>query len=351
MTDPSTPLRERARLDETASEALADWSAARYRESATTFDAEQCIARRLGARVEDAGRVAFGFWAPELLDRRVPDGDIFLELLAPTEPLDLEQWHQVTDFERLLLPVRRHESHVFAVVDGLCAGTRALVGDFYALCWRDGEGVEHRIVDPLAVSVPFGAFAPAEILDPADLERERGDRAYYEALAADGVHKFGPPVNILQLHVPTATAGGTLASLARQDPATEVPRIARPRLRGLGVEPHGSIDVFYADCAPEDAEWAASRLCVNPIRPLLARFRGDLGGVRRSYIECVDDRAVSIAWQRELARRAGVEIVASLPTSHSPFLSAPRDLARTLCEIVSRPTGGVGSVGEAAPLT
>ena len=81
MTDPSTPLRERARLDETASEALADWSAARYRESATTFDAEQCIARRLGARVEAPGRVTFGFWAPELLDRRVPDGDIFLELL------------------------------------------------------------------------------------------------------------------------------------------------------------------------------------------------------------------------------------------------------------------------------
>ena len=237
MTNPQTPLRDRIRLDETASESLADWSAARYRESASTFAAEQSIARRLGARVEAPGRVTFGFWAPELLDRRVPDGDIFLELLAPAEPVDLEQWHQVTDFERLLLPVRRHESHVFAVVDGLCAGTREVVGDFYALCWRDGEGVEHRIVDPLAVSVPFGAFAPAEILDAAALEAERGDRAYYEGLG-DSVHKFGPPTNILQLHVPTATAGGTLASLARH-----FERIAERLRRALPLE---DADAIYA---------------------------------------------------------------------------------------------------------
>ncbi|MEQ8264707.1 glucosylglycerol hydrolase [Pseudohaliea sp.] len=237
-------LAERVRFDEDASEALADWSAERYRESPTTFAAEQAIARRLGARVEDGGRVTFGFWAPELLDRRVPDGDIFLELLAPTGPLDLEQWHQVADFERQLLPVRRHEAHVFAVVEGLSAGTRAQVGDFYALCWRDGEGVEHRIADPLAVSVPFGAFAPAEVLDAAALEAERGDRDYYAALgngAGDGgVHKFGAPTNILQLHVPTATAGGTLASLARH-----FERIAERLRRGLPLEDADAIYTGY----------------------------------------------------------------------------------------------------------
>jgi hypothetical protein len=227
-------------VDAGASAALADWCAAQYRESASVFAAEQAIARRLGARVESPGRVAFGFWTPELLDQRVPEGDIFLEILRPLEPLDLKQWHQVAEFERRLLPVRRYEAHVFAVVDGLRAGTWVEVGDFYALSWRDPEGGEHRIVDPLAASTPFGAFAPSEIFDVGELDAERGDRAYYQALTPDDLHKFGPPLNILQLHVPTATAGGTLASLTRH-----FERLAERLRRDLPLEAGDALYVGY----------------------------------------------------------------------------------------------------------
>ena len=209
------PLARRARLDEAATERLAAWCAEQYTFQPSAFAAEQNIARRLGAARDDAGTTTFGFWAPELLDRRIPEGDIFLEVLAPMTPLDLGHAHQAVTFERLLLPVRCYEAHVFAVVEGLRAGTRDTVGDFYALGWRNGEDATHRILDPLAASLPFGVFAPAEILATADLEAQRADLAYYEALAGDRAHKFGPPTNILQLHVPTATAGGTLASLTR----------------------------------------------------------------------------------------------------------------------------------------
>lgn len=209
------PLAQRAGLVVAKTDKLLDWCERQYTSQPTTFDAERAISRRLGATVLEDGRVAFGFWAPELLDHRVPDGDIFLELLSANGELDLLRSHQSVEFERLLLPVRRHEALVFAVVDGLIGGTRDRIGDFYALCWRDNEGQEHRICDPLASSVPFGAFAPAEIFDISDMQRERRDRSYYEALQGESAHKFQVPTNILQLHVPTATAGGTLASLAR----------------------------------------------------------------------------------------------------------------------------------------
>lgn len=234
------PLAERARRDETATAALVDWCSQQYTQQQSTFAAEQAIAGRLGAEVQAGGQVAFGFWAPELLDRHVPEGDIFLEILAPLEPLDLDRAHQTLPMERLLLPVGCYEAHVFTVVGGLRAGSRESVGDFYALCWHDSEGEMHRILDPLAASLPFGAFAPAEILDTAELQASRGDLSYYEALTRTGVHKFGPPTNILQLHVPTATAGGTLASLARH-----FGRIAERRRNGLPLEEADELYVEY----------------------------------------------------------------------------------------------------------
>jgi hypothetical protein len=214
----SLPLKERVRFDAQMSARVIDWCAEQYVSRATAFEAEQCIARRLGAHREADEHVCFGFWVPELLDHRVPDGDVFLELLAPAGDLDLERSQQVTEFQRLLIPMERYEALAFAVVSGVHTGTRSRVGDLYALCWRDSAGQEHRIFDPMAASLPFGAFAPAEVFDLASLEADRADREYYERLAAQGdagVHKFGPPTNILQVHVPTATAGGTLASLAR----------------------------------------------------------------------------------------------------------------------------------------
>ncbi|MEE4661683.1 MAG: glucosylglycerol hydrolase [Halieaceae bacterium] len=212
------PLASRAVANEDRSLSLLEWCADQYASQPARLDAERAIARYLGATANADGSVTFGFWAPELLDQRVPDGDVFLELLAPDGDLDLERSQQTVNFQRVLLPLERYEALAFVVVDGLYVGTREQVGDFYALSWRDADGKEHRICDPLAASTPFGAFAPAEIVDTADLHRGRVDQTYYDGLSErgdDAVHKFSPPTNILQVHVPTATAGGTLASLAR----------------------------------------------------------------------------------------------------------------------------------------
>jgi hypothetical protein len=211
MTDLAATLTH----DMDEAHALADWCARTLYSAKTSFDGERAIARRLGGHWED-GRATFGFWTPELLDNRVPDGDVFLEVLRPHEPLDLTRAHQDVDFARAYIPVARFEAHTFAVVKGMIAGDRHTVGDFYSLVWRDAEGTWHRILDPLASSLPFGAFAPAELYDTAAMLAARRDLDYYAALAGDVPHKFAPPTNILQIHVPTATAGGTLAALTRQ---------------------------------------------------------------------------------------------------------------------------------------
>jgi len=90
-------------------------------------------------------------------------------------------------------------------------------------------------------------------------------------------------------------------------------------------------DVFYHDCTPEDVHWAFSRLrpqAAAPRRepcPLSAWAPGE-----KAYILCREDRAVSPAWSRRVAReRLGVEPI-ELDGSHSPFISRPSALADIL---------------------
>ena len=205
----------------------------------TGFDGERVIAARLGGRID--GDVAiFGFWTPELLDARVPSGDIFLEILRPTEPLDLTRAHQSVRFDRAFIPVIREEAHCFTAVAGMRPGRRDTIGDFYALTWRDADDTWHRILDPMAMSLPFGPMAPAELYDVASMHADREDRAYFERLKNGTPHKFGPPENILQIHVPTATAGGTLASLTRH-----YQRLAERVARDLPLEPSDQLFLGY----------------------------------------------------------------------------------------------------------
>ncbi|TVQ52549.1 MAG: hypothetical protein EA355_14940 [Rhodobacteraceae bacterium] len=202
--------------DDAATEALALWCRETLDAAETAFAGARRIARRLGAHRN--GEVCeVGFWAPELLERRIPEGDVFLEVLDAVEPLDLAVSRQKLRLRRTLVPMKRHEAFHFAVVSGMRPGAREAVGSFYALAWRDAEGAWRRILDPLAASLPFGVFAPAEYYDVEAMQAARQDGDYWKALGAgaDAPVKIGPPVNILQIHVGTATQGGSIASLAR----------------------------------------------------------------------------------------------------------------------------------------
>lgn len=241
----NTPL---VSIDEAATQSRVDWCNEVLIGASDRLEAAQAIAPRLGAQLADDA-VTFGFWAPELVEKRVADADVFIEILRPPADLDLTVAQSETTFTRILLPAARAEAFFFLVCTGLRAGSKDSIGDFYALVWRDAEGHFNRIFDPLAMSLPYGAFAPAEIYDVQKMQDARQDKTYFEGLGESGADRLGPPVSILQVHIPTATAGGTLASLTRQ-----IERLAERCDRGLPLEPEDELFMGYDAIQPLPVE-------------------------------------------------------------------------------------------------
>lgn len=208
-------------FDARRARAARQWCADTRASHPDPFDAARAISRRLGTQVEHTGDgevCVFGFWAPEVVEFGVHPGDVRLEILVPIDELSLQVRHQYVRFDRHLFPVELDEGFVWSAVRGLPAGRRDRIGAFYQLRYRDRRGRWQRVPDYLACSVPFGAFAPAELYDVASMQANRRDGAYWQRLAAtDGtVPRQAAPLNILEVHVGTATAGGSLASLERR---------------------------------------------------------------------------------------------------------------------------------------
>ena len=98
--------------------------------------------------------------------------------------------------------------------------------------------------------------------------------------------------------------------------------------------------VFYEDCSDADVAWATGLLGPEPLisqrvetLPVSAKQGGD---VPRVYIETLQDRALGPKTQKKMYTALPCEHVYSLQTSHSPFLSAPDQLASCLLEIGSQ---------------
>lgn len=197
-----------------ATAALEQWTRELLRSGQPELEVARTIATRLGAQRRQ-NHCEIMFWAPELRERRVPDGDIFIEVLDIASDLELQRARQTLTFRRARVPVVRVDAYCMVAIDGMQAGVRQRIGSAYSLVWRDPEHRWDRILDPLAASLPFGPFAPAEYYDIEAMQAERSDKAYYAALPQGEVHKFGPAVSILQVHVPTATASCSLAGLTR----------------------------------------------------------------------------------------------------------------------------------------
>lgn len=192
-------------------------------------------ARRLGAHWH-GDHATFGFWVPELVRRGVDAERVTLELVDVPD-VDLAVPEQTVRVRVAHVPVTLHGEYAWAAVTGVRPGRRERLGTLYQLVYRatgpDGRERRHTAADPLAASLPFGGLGPAELYDADSLHAGRGDAAYYADLAGsleDG--RVPPPTNILQLHVPSATSGGTLADLAE-------------RVRALG-------DALRAGTAPAD---------------------------------------------------------------------------------------------------
>jgi len=102
------------------------------------------------------------------------------------------------------------------------------------------------------------------------------------------------------------------------------------------VAPEAVREAFYEDCSNEDASKAISRLVPEPLAPSSTPIKVSaegFGSVRRVYIETLEDKALVPALQREMYLATPCEKVISMKTSHSPFYSAPQDLASHLLSL------------------
>jgi pimeloyl-ACP methyl ester carboxylesterase len=89
---------------------------------------------------------------------------------------------------------------------------------------------------------------------------------------------------------------------------------------------------FYNTCSDQNAAWALLNLQKQPLRPFVDVVNisnNKFGKVPKLYIECLRDNAIRIEDQRRMHAKLNCEIK-SLDTDHSPFLSAPLDLAQML---------------------
>lgn len=109
--------------------------------------------------------------------------------------------------------------------------------------------------------------------------------------------------------------------------------IPSPDGKTITIDPELAHAKFYHDVPQDLSDWAIARLCPQPTAPQTTPYTGSTRTHDRYYIRCMDDRAIPPSYQ--VARTADwpSDHVSELPTSHSPFLSAPGALAAELIRI------------------
>lgn len=91
---------------------------------------------------------------------------------------------------------------------------------------------------------------------------------------------------------------------------------------------------FYNDCSAEDAAAAAARLTPEHVSTRTTTVtRAAWRTVPSHFLVCTLDRACTPAVQRRMAAR--IDSRSELPCSHSPMLSMPGEVARTIVEFAA----------------
>jgi pimeloyl-ACP methyl ester carboxylesterase len=93
---------------------------------------------------------------------------------------------------------------------------------------------------------------------------------------------------------------------------------------------------LYHDCSDDITELAKILLSHEPVESGITPLQlteANFGRVPRVYVECTDDRAVTPFIQRKMYTETPCEKVYTLPTSHSPFFSKPKELVDILLKV------------------
>jgi pimeloyl-ACP methyl ester carboxylesterase len=130
-------------------------------------------------------------------------------------------------------------------------------------------------------------------------------------------------------------AGGTVAEAARSDHDSLVPPNMIPAVAGVTCRLRDSAirEALFGQCTDEDYEYARARLSPEPLKPLVTPLKiteQGFGRIPRAYLECAQDRTITLAAQRRMQSALPCAPVLTLDSDHSPFFSNPEPLARWL---------------------
>lgn len=117
-------------------------------------------------------------------------------------------------------------------------------------------------------------------------------------------------------------------------------RAASATLSDDGVYRIANLDmvgrIYYNDCSDEDVERAKAFICNQAVIPSdtpMQTTDENFGRVPRVYIECLRDNAIPIDTQRAMYAALPCKTVFTMDSNHSPFFSAPEELAKHLLSL------------------
>jgi len=236
--------------------------------------------------------------------------------------------------------------HTFVLVSGAWHG---------AWCWQ-------KLVPLLeahghAVRTPELPATGSDFTDPAEVTLESWARVVADAVGAEpepvilvGHSRGGVVISraaellpervrrLVYLSAYLLPAGATLAEAARTDEESLVPPNMVPAAGGVTCNLSDSVirDALFGLCSEADYDYALTRMRPEPLKPLVTRLQVTeprFGRVPRTYIECSQDRTITLAAQRRMQAALPCDPVLTLASDHSPFFSQAPALARMLISI------------------
>lgn len=174
------------------------------------------LAAHLGCHVTGESEARFLFWNPNFKEASLT----VLELFIPNLYLNFDKPEQHASFRYYSFPIQTEGEFAAAVVNGVQIGSKDHFGALYQVKNTYPSGREEIIRDPMAISMPYGIHAPSEIYDIESALSQRSDQAYFDNLQKhlkpEDDYRVEHPVNLLEIHVQTATKSGTLYSLTQR---------------------------------------------------------------------------------------------------------------------------------------
>ena len=233
----------------------------------------------------------------------------------------------------------------FLLIHGSCHG---------AWCWRDvipalaarGHGARAidlpshgtDTTDPSTVTLDDYARAIAAQVQDGTVLVGHSAGGYSITAAAELVPDQIGALVYLCAYMPTE--GKTLADLRRSaDRQLLIDAVIKdPQGATFTIDPAKARDKFFADVDAETADWAIGNLCPQPIAPQETVISLQHSPrVPKRYIRCTQDGAIPYELQVAMSRDLPASHVATMETSHSPFLSAPEALADILIRLSKEP--------------